>query len=208
MNLHLSVADLKARATSTPSLINLDLLLLIEPDHAAFVRLVEKAIDWIAQELSRNPELHKDQTEDELTIQVVNMLKAMTFTASHDTKVGGHCDVSVEYKFELLWLAEAKIFDSDYSWLFKGFQQLNSRYSTGNPDQNAGGMIIYSFKERVDRMMVRWSEYLETNLPGIVVKVCPDNVLCRRSSHTHIRTGLPYKVRHVPISLYFKPEDN
>lgn len=207
MEVTYSVADLKARASSTTSLINIDLLLLTATDYQRFVELVDKALDWIAQELSRNPELHKKQSEDQLTIQVVSLLRAMTFTAHHETKVGGHCDVVIEYKFEFLWLGEAKIFDSDYSWLFKGFEQLNTRYSTGNPNQNSGGMIIYSFKDRIDRMMKRWMDHLEENFSDIAIEDCPVNQLAKISTHPHKRTGLKYRVRHVPISLYFDPQD-
>lgn len=201
-----SLAELKEMAESTAQLVGVSLLLMPKGDYATFVTLINQAVDWIAQELSQNPELRRKQSEDQLTVQVVLSLKSMGFLADHDTKVGGHCDIVVKHKYELQWLAEAKI-ARDNPWLLKGFQQLATRYSTGNAGQNDGCLLIYCFRPRIDKVVGMWIDFLQKHIKGISVQQCPIAPSARLSVYTHERTGQPYRVRHVPISLYFNPQD-
>jgi len=130
----------------------------------------------------------------------------MGFQASHDTDVGGHCDVVVSGRENFLWLGEAKT-HKDYDWLYKGFQQLCTRYSTGLPGQDYGGMLIYCYGQNVLEVMRRWRTRLSGERPDLRIEECKGNPLNFRSIHLHDVSGLPYTVRHVPILLYFKPED-
>jgi len=189
---------------STPNQIRLNMILA--NDHQERVRQVEAAIDWIAQEHSKTRQHRCDRDEDALTTDIITDLKAMGFDASHDKDYGGHGDIVIEARDDFLWLGEAKI-HRDYGWLLKGFEQLDSRYATALLGQDTGGLIIYCKSERVDRIMDRWSEYLNEKRPDVTIERCNANPLVRRSSHKHKRTGHPFKVRHVPISLYFRPTD-
>src|SRR5258708_1685558 len=107
--------------------LTLSLRWAVAATHEERLRIIEEAIDWASQELTKNRHVHKSKTEDELTIDIIGKLKCMGFAASHDTQYGGHCDIVVEAKNDFLWIAEAKI-DRSYPWIFKGFQQLDTRY--------------------------------------------------------------------------------
>lgn len=175
--------------------------------HRERVDAVDAAIDWVVAELAKSARHNLHASEDSLTLQIVISLKAMGFQASHDTDVGGHCDIVIEGRDNFLWLAEAKVHGS-YPWLMKGFRQLTSRYSTGLTGQNAGGLIIYSRRSRIDRMMKTWAKHLRDNERGITVAPCPRTSLAFISKQIHVRTGDEFKIRHVPVSLYFDPKDD
>jgi hypothetical protein len=189
---------------STPVRIQFNMMLATTHDRR--VEQVEAAIDWIAQEHAKTRQHRYERDEDALTIDVITELRAMGFDASHDKDYGGHGDIVIEARDEFLWIAEAKI-HSTYGWLLKGFQQLDTRYATGLPGQDTGGLIIYCKAPRVDQIMDRWTDYLRKRRPDVQIEVCTNNPLNRRSVHAHERTGRPFKIRHVPISLYFDPKD-
>ncbi|MDF0579711.1 hypothetical protein [Bradyrhizobium yuanmingense] len=202
----LSIADLFARAKGRPG-AEIVLELLLTPTYAEFSRLVNKAIDLSLVTMAENPELRKDRSEDELTIELVNLLRQLTFEASHEAKVGGHCDISVRGPNSYLWLGEAKKHNKGNPWLLQGFQQLNTRYSTGIGQHNEGALIIYLYKPNALKQMEAWKEHLQNSIDQLVASACPESALAFVSTHPHDRTGLPYTVRHVPLSLYFKPKD-
>lgn len=206
----ITLRDLKDRATKTPEKVFLGLTDLsnVSDPYAKFVELVDMAIDWIAQDLARNPELRQGLSEDQLTVQLVLSLKSMSFDASHEMKVGGHCDILIEARDEMLWLGEAKkIKKTNNAWLYKGFEQLNSRYSTGALNQDSGGIIIYCFAPRIDQIMSSWKKYLTRKFADLTTSPCAINPFAFRSEHVHMRMGRRFKVRHTPISLHFEPKD-
>ncbi|WP_441230064.1 hypothetical protein AB7828_10105 [Tardiphaga sp. 215_C5_N2_1] len=199
------MATLKAMfGHSTPDRIKFDLI--FSATHAERLACVNDAIDWVVQEHTKTRQHRQERGEDALTIDIVTDLKAMGFDASHDTQYGGHCDIVIESKDNFLWLGEAKV-HSGYDWLLKGFQQLDTRYSTGLPGQDHGGMIIYFFGQDLLGVMNKWEEYLVAKRPDVAVTACNKSPLIRNSVHAHERTGLPFHVRHTPINLYFKPND-
>lgn len=202
-----SLGDLLARARGNVA-AEIAIELLLVPDYEQFVVLINRAVDRALRLMAENPELRKERSEDDLTIELVTLLKMASIDANHDTKVGGHCDVVVRGQPDYLWQAEAKKHRSDYAWLFQGFQQLNTRYATGAQHQDAGGFIIYSYLPRVDKMMSRWREHLGSNLSGISFEECTLSPLCFLSSHAHDRTGRALRIRHIPLSLYFEPKDH
>ena len=166
---------------------------------------VDVAIDHIAQEFARTPKERQGRSEDSLTTDVVTSLRNMGFQASHDTTVGGHCDIVIEGRYNFLWLGEAKI-HSTYEWLLEGFDQLDSRYATAARHQDRGGLIIYCFGARVDRVMDEWAKRLTEERPEVHVEDRCEEELCFTSAHLHERTGKNYRVRHVPMSLYWNPK--
>lgn len=174
-------------------------------DHETRVRVVESAIDWIAQEFTKTKQNRRRKTEDEISTDVVSLLKSMGFKAAHDTQFGGHCDVIVEGKDEFLWIGEAKIHTS-YKWLEKGFEQLDSRYSTGLYGQDAGEVLVYTYSPRLDRIMSTWATRLSKARPDVKVQTCPLDPLNLRSVHIHKATGREFHVRHKGITLYFDPK--
>lgn len=189
---------------STPDRVRLRLFLA--KSHSEVLRCVEEALDWIFQEQSKFRQHKQDMSEDQITVEIVQQLKAMGIQAGHDTDYGGHGDIVVELKNDFLWIGEAKI-HRDYDWLLKGFQQLDTRYSTGIAGQDSGGMIIYCYGSRTDQVMERWSDHLVTNRPDVTVASVDGKPLERRSAHIHERTGAQFIIRHTPVSLYFNPKD-
>lgn len=163
-----------------------------------------ESLDWIASEFARSPKERSQKNEDSLSDDLVLALRAMSFNASRETKVGGHCDVVVDERAGFLWLGEAKI-DTSNSWLFGGFQQLGTRYSTGLPGQDHGGMLIYCKKANALATMTSWRDFLQSKMPGIQVQEDASNPLIFSSTHQHQGSGLPFEVRHLPFLIHWDP---
>jgi hypothetical protein len=183
--------------------VEVSLALMFADTAGDILAQVDVAIDHIAQEFARTPKERQGRSEDGLTMDVVTSLRDMGFQASHDTTVGGHCDLVIEGRYNFLWLGEAKIHKS-YEWLLEGFNQLDSRYATASKHQDRGGIIIYCFGGRVDKIMAEWAARLKKERPEVRVDHS-DGERWFTSSHIHGRTGRHYRVRHVPIALQWNP---
>lgn len=202
----ITVQELYARAAGRPGArIAIDLLFV--SDYPTFVEIINRAIDIAFRRMAENPELRKERSEDELTIELINLLKQNDIDAHHEAKVGGHCDITIRGPDDFTWLAEAKRHSKGNPWLYQGFQQLNTRYSTGLPQHDKGGLIIYTYKPNTLDQMLNWSAYLQENHDGLSVSPYGTDPLSFVSTHTHERSGLPYEVRHIPLNLYFVPKD-
>jgi hypothetical protein len=203
---------------SSYSLRDLQLLTRNNPAHSLFVRqtfcesydefvsIVNDAIDLIAAEFAQTRHKRQDRSEDELTVDLVSSLVFMGFEASHDTDVGGHCDVVIKHRGIHLWLGESKK-HSSYDWLLQGFQQLDMRYATGLPNHNQNGILIYCYQKNVKRIMENWMAHLVASRPDVQAAFCEKNPLVFISRHTHEGSGLELIVRHVPVLLYHDPND-
>lgn len=174
-----------------------------------FVDVLYNDINNIVGKLEENPELIKDETEDQTTSRIMQMLWTMQYDATHDTKNGGHCDLLVKKK-SFQWIGEAKKHQGA-TYVFGGFQQLTTRYSTGSYDGCQGAMLIYIRQPNVQAVMKKWADHLKIQIHQDI-----DNLQCEDflpnsqsfySTHLHQRTGLTYKVKHIPLNLYFNPKD-
>lgn len=189
---------------STASLINIERV--FAETYEDQQRLVERAIDYCGTRMAENRHLKQDRKEDELTIDVIEMLLGMGYDATHDTQIGGHCDIVIRGRRDFLWIGECKVHGA-YDWLLKGFQQLDTRYSTGLPGQDTGDVLIFSYNARLDDVVKNWIEHLTKNRNDVTVDVSPLDNLVHYSTHLHPGTGRPFRVRHKPINLYWKPDD-
>jgi hypothetical protein len=172
-----------------------------------FVKVLYIDIDRIIYQLEENPELRQNDNEDRLTIDIENQLRCMGYNASHDSKVGGHTDISVR-KGSFLWIGEAKIHKSSYDYLWEGFQQLSTRYSTGDSNQRDGGILIYIRCKDTTSILKRWQDYLRgKNLPDYSCEPCKIRSLSFFSTHKHERSGQAFQIRHMPVILHFDPKD-
>lgn len=170
-----------------------------------FADAVEDGVEWAGRELQRNPQLKQNHSEDQLTLEIISMLRAMGFQASHDTMVGGHGDIIVEGRNSYLWIGEAKIYTS-YVWLRQGFDQLNTRYSTGANGEGRGGIIVYVKIRRADQILLNWRSTVEKEYAGVSIESCPKNDrMAFVTVMPHDRTGADFRVRHLAISLYYAP---
>lgn len=151
--------------------------------------------------------------EDRFNLEIVNHLKSWGYRAGHDTWTNGHPDIYVENpQFKYRWVAESKI-HSDYGNNLKGFNQLCTRYTTGLPTESCGAMILITKNVGdVVSVMDKWKTHLDEKADNyrekdFKIELNEDNPLIFYSSHRHHATGLPYRVKHLPLIIHFAPED-
>ncbi|MDT4845296.1 hypothetical protein FQZ97_792810 [compost metagenome] len=200
-----SLATLRILAAGTPMEPGIDFLLA--QNHEARVNAIQRSVDFACNNLVKHRNKKEEGDEDGLTVQVCNMLTHSGIDAIHNASVGGHCDVVIKGKSDFLWLAEAKK-HSDYAWLDKGFKQLSTRYSTGNPGQDHGEILIYCFVQDAKKMLEKWKDELVVRNSYVVVSDDGiGNSLTFQSKHKHECSGLDFYVRHKVVSLYWDPKD-
>lgn len=197
-----SLAQLQALSPKTARSIQRETV----SSYADFIELLYQDLDELISDIQENPEKRNGDDEDRLTIEIRTVLRQLGWEATHDEKLGGHTDLTVRKK-SYTWIGEAKIHNgSEYLW--GGFQQLTTRYSVGSHNQSEGGLIIYIKSENALLVMQRWRQGLRNRgLEDFVDCDCEANPLAFFSSHKHMRSGLPFKVRHIPIMLFFDPQD-
>lgn len=200
---NLTLRDLKLMARGNVA-FETSLALISAATAEDILARVDPAIDHILQEFARTPKERQGRSEDALSIDLITSLKHLGFQASHDTTTGGHCDIVIDGRFNFLWLGEAKK-HSSYEWLLKGFNQLDSRYATAVKHQDRGGVLIYHYGPRIDRIMNEWEKYLKINRPDVIIEKRNSGDLVMNTRHTHERTGREYHIRHVIVSLYWNP---
>lgn len=202
---NLSLENFKFLASQDPMLANMLDRQLVS-NYEEFVESLHKDIDEIIILIEDNRELVQN-SEDEITIAIVRHLKHIGYTATHETKSGGHVDVMVTKK-EYTWFGEAKIYKGN-SNLWQGILQLATRYSVSKPNKNTGGLLIYTYNENVKDLMNEWKIYMsnQTEFSNYSQTDCPKNPLAFFSIFDHSVTGLPYTVRHIPACFYFEPKD-
>lgn len=200
-----SLAALRVQVAGTAMETGIDYVLA--QNHRARVDAVQRSVDFACNNLIKHRDKKQGDNEDGLTVQVCDMLTHSGIKAAHNPSIGGHCDVVVEGKSDFLWLAEAKK-HSDYDWLDKGFRQLCTRYSTGNPGQDHGEVLIYCFVQDAKAMLGKWKvELVRRNSYVTVSEDKKGNPLIFHSKHQHECSGLEFYVRHKVVTLYWSPKD-
>jgi len=199
-----SINSFEEYARNDPSLMNF-LQRAAVKTYQEFIEILYKDLDIIFLDLMRNPELRGKDDEDRLTIEIVSNLRRLGYKAKHDEKNGGHTDILVE-KHTFQWIGEAKI-DRGSKYIYKGFQQLSTRYVNAIPGQNHAGIIVYIRQPNMLAVMKKWEDYLLLTRDGIKTTKCLLSEYSFISTHVQKRSGEALYVRHMPISLYFNPED-
>jgi len=172
-----------------------------------FIDILYKDIDQIISKKQENPEIYHKDSEDRTTIDIIFFLCQWGYVASHDTQVGGHTDILVR-KNNYIWIGEAKIY-SGFASIWQGFKQLTTRYSIGDYNQKDGGLFIYiNNHPDATSVMEEWKKDLSAQgLKDYKHYPCPIRPLNFFSTHKHEKSGQPFKVRHIPVMLYFAPQD-
>jgi len=202
---NLSLSQLKKFGKHFLGIGNFPSRILVK-NYGEFIQVLYQDIDDIVFNIQKNPELRQLDEEDRLNIDIVNMLTCLGYNASHDQKIGGHTDISVT-KNLYLWIGEAKIYRGP-EYLWKGFQQLNTRYSTGDSNQNHGGLLIYIKQPKAKSLIDKWKvKLVDEKLEGYSYSSCPNRELDFYSNHIHERSGLIFTIKHIPIILHFSPQD-
>ena len=200
----LTLATLQLSSANDPLIKSIYKKLLVHY-YNSFVDYVEDELSTCIQQLESNPEHHCNKGEDEVTISLRDMLVMKGVDAEHDVQHGGHVDLFIK-QASWKYHAEAKIYKGNVN-SYEGWLQLTTRYASGNPC-NKGCILLY-LQEHAGTLdvMKGWKVHVEDKVDDISVNFCGKNPLALVSTHTLLRTGLPYHIRHLPVSLYFKPLD-
>lgn len=148
--------------------------------------------------------------EDFLNRELVRLLNARYYCASHDNDEGGHVDIHVRAPMKgFSWLGEAKL-DNGPAYILSGLNQLVSRYARGTPGNNAGGLLVYFQKDRCSDRFQEWRTALEQehkdSFEGLEVSDCsrrPGLAFESKFVLKRIGSAAPkYQVRHIAVSLF------
>lgn len=180
-------------------------------DSNSFVESVETDLECIFRELESGAKVREKDGEDRLTAEVIQGMRLLGYDATHDENYNGHSDIVVKWKQNVFtWLGEAKVHNG-YDYLWDGFLQLSTRYSSGSSSCDCGGMIVYIRNFDAASVMKSWNNELNGRTfddgTGVKSRLDSSNPLRLRSSHQHKRSGMAYRVRHFGIVLSVGPED-
>jgi len=133
------------------------------------------------------------------------MLEMAGLQATHDTQVGGHCDILVKAKNGFQWIGEAKIHRA-YGWIDDGFLQLTKRYGLAQDGRDHGEIIIYHRGRDSARVLKTWkAKLLSERVEVAEVEDRIDGALYFRTLHKCEASGCDFHTRHKIIPLYFNP---
>jgi hypothetical protein len=144
--------------------------------------------------------------EDAISLMLIYALSVKGFNATHDAYRNGHCDIVVRQGL-YEWYGEAKL-DDGPSYVMKGFRQLCDRYSPGGATTNRGGLLVYTRKRNKLRVLDVWLKRIvqDYERPVTSYPICM-LTLTGKTEHEHAATGLQFKVRHFPVSMFHQPTD-
>ena len=135
-----TVEEVLKRMHGTPTANSLKwaLLLTMEQRYDLLESILESTYGRL---IASRQVLPKAKTsEDQLSVQIINMLGSFGISAHHDVQDGGHVDIHVEGPpgSGFLWIGEAKIWDGP-KYIEGGFLQLSTRYGTAMDGRDRGG---------------------------------------------------------------------
>lgn len=178
-------------------------------DYNCFVSEVKKTLFESINDLQRNKNIfYSNSNEDLLTIYILKTFTTLGFNASHGINNNGSVDIKIGIR-NYIWLGEAKIYHSNKS-AEEGFEQLTTRYSTGVENEDKGGLLLYIFQPNAKKVMQNWYRHLDSlssDFVDLSKSEFDESKLTFLTTHTHVYSGRPYKVIHLPVILYFKPQD-
>ncbi len=176
-------------------------------NYDAFVSRLVKDIDQAITRLEQNRHHHQEHSEDEITSYLIGKLQSQHYDAEHDTQHGGHCDILVKHnRKDYTWIGEAKIWKGK-SYVLGGFNQLTTRYASGTPNHNHGGILIYCRLPNAKEKMNEWLSHLTSETDSVITDELPNNGLRFSSQHTHQSSGLEYNIRHFVAVLNHSTTD-
>ena len=174
-----------------------------EGTYEEFVEQLYEDIDESIYALQASRELRQDDCEDRISQDILFGLSRQGYQTTHDTKTGGHVDLSVRLG-DHSWIGEAKK-DGNFK---EGFLQLTTRYvqTSGNFAHDHGGLLFYII-QTPDALgkLNGWRTSLTTD--GHVCQDCNKNRLAFYSTHKLEGSGTDFTVRTMIVSLYHRPKD-
>jgi hypothetical protein len=174
-----------------------------EGTYSDFVEQLYNDLDQAIYGLQASAELLQEDGEDRITLDILLQLRQHGYIAEHDSKTGGHVDLSVAYGPNS-WIGEAKK-DGNFQ---EGYLQLMSRYKprSGDYSHNAGGLLFYFVDTQDARgKLDEWKENVRSQ--AVACNPCPRNVLAFFTEHKLVGPGTSFFVRTMAVSLYHRPLD-
>ena len=175
-----------------------------EGTYQEFVDQLYEDLDSAIYALQASREMRQDDGEDRITADILSRLNVVGYKATHDTKTGGHVDLSIRLGDDHSWIGEAKK-DGNFQ---EGFLQLTSRYvqASGNYAHNQAGLLFYLIQTpNALGKLNSWRRKIGAD--GTICVDCPKNTLAFLSTHRLAGSGTDLKVRTMAVSLYHKPLD-
>lgn len=178
-------------------------------DYSEFIQTLYGDLDTLIGLIEADAKDFQDSSEDELNRELVRLLNARFYIASHDHDEGGHVDVRVASRNgKFSWLAEAKL-DNGPAYLSKGVTQLTDRYVRGTPNHNAGAFLVYIQKDKCSERFKTWrdefssktSEYDELEISDCISR---PGLAFYSKFHLERMGGIApkYEVRHIAVSAF------
>lgn len=202
-----TLRQLRERAAETPAnALNFQILMwdFEAPEYSDWVRLIEDAMVYQINKLAEKKHYLKGLGEDAITTVVALALDNLGLNCSAKV-VNGNVDMVVEWR-GYMWLGEAKI-ANDVQKIFHGYQQLTSRYATGQPGQTSGGLLLYCMHDKANIIMDGWRAVLGHEIPNANIQNGPVP-LSFRSDDDRNGAGQLINVVHLAFPLYHVPEEN
>lgn len=191
-----------------------------------FINFLYTDLDEVLREIQASrklivekyPDVNSDAScfkvfEDDINTQIVRDLKLLNYDAAHDKFENGHVDIHVELSgFPYKWFGESKIW-SGVTKIEGGFRQLLEDYSTGEKNENRGGILIYAVNTNysTNKMLKTWYSTLEAagkdpcknaNLEGLELNWPDEDTNLFYSTQVHPLSGLQgYEIRHCILNL-------
>ncbi|WP_302175065.1 hypothetical protein [uncultured Hydrogenophaga sp.] len=174
-----------------------------EGTYQDFISQLYSDLDEAIYALQSSLELRQKDSEDRISQDILIGLSQKGYQATHDTKTGGHVDLSIRLG-DHSWIGEAKK-DGNFS---EGFLQLATRYvqASGNFAHDQGGLLFY-LVQTPDALgkLSGWRAKLTAE--GNTCFDCTKNRLAFFSTHKLEGPGTDFTVRTMAVSLYHKPKD-
>jgi hypothetical protein len=168
-----------------------------------FVSQLYEDIDDSIYALQASRELRQADGEDRITQDILFGLSQKGYQATHDSKTGGHVDLSIRLGTHS-WIGEAKK-DGNFQ---EGFLQLTTRYvqASGNFSHDHGGLLLYLVKvPDALKTLNSWRNKLAKD--GANCSNCMTNRLAFFSTHKLEGPGTEFTIRSMAVSLFHKPLD-
>lgn len=168
-----------------------------------FIRRLYEEMEIIIRSLEGGRKERHDDSEDRLSIEIVNCLRSAGYYSEKDPTHGGHVDILVapERNRSMKWYGEAKIWNG-VTYLNGGIDQLLSRYASGR-DRQLGFLVYFKEKNLISKMKT-WLTHVD-GMPDVYPN--KSNVIddySFTSTHRH-STGATIEVRHFAINIDWDP---
>lgn len=202
LSLGLSLEDISFQNGNDPSFIR-TMSRYACKDNSDFLSVLALDLEDAIDDLIKKRDLYnkKNSCEDLITLSLATFLKGCGYRASHDTKDGGHVDLTVKHvKLNVQWKAEAKIWNG-VSYVEDGWLQLTERYLTGGPLDSDAGLLIYCFQKDAYSKLVDWLSHLSSR--HSVTNTHDQNSLRALSKCKLPSSGTDVNIKHFMINLWF-----